>query len=158
MMPEPNETYMTNRNPRNLELMKIGYKPNGWFLEAPVQNFWHRLAINKTSNGVLAQVIHHRAGSILQASTAEWPIKQYLYRANDTSAYINLARVFAQRCIEAGIYEMECAEEATPASKLAKFLETVEANGIALKESERYVKHHPNYFIRMEKPWEVIVD
>lgn len=51
------------------------------------------MTIDKTPNGVLAQVVHYKNGSILQASTAEWPIRKYLYKTNDTSAYINLARV-----------------------------------------------------------------
>jgi len=138
--------------------MRIGYKPNGWYLEAPIHKFWYKLTVNKTPNGVLAQVVHFKNGSVLQASTAEWPIKKYLYKTADTSAYINLARVFAQRCIEAGIYELECDEEATPNGKLDKFLKTFEAGGVALTESPRYVKHYPNHYARMEKPWEVIVD
>lgn len=32
----------TNRNPRNLERMRIGYKPDGYHIEKPGKNFWHK--------------------------------------------------------------------------------------------------------------------
>lgn len=35
-------TYLTNRNPRNLEKMRIAYKPTGYHLEQPGRSFWHK--------------------------------------------------------------------------------------------------------------------
>lgn len=32
----------TNRNPRNLEKLRIGYKPDGYHLEKPGKCFWHK--------------------------------------------------------------------------------------------------------------------
>lgn len=34
--------YMHNRNPRNLELMKIAYKPDGFHLEHSGKCFWNK--------------------------------------------------------------------------------------------------------------------
>lgn len=34
--------YLTNRNPRNLEKMRIAYKPSGYHLEKPGRSFWHK--------------------------------------------------------------------------------------------------------------------
>jgi hypothetical protein len=31
-----------NRNPRNLERLRIAYKPSGYHLEAPGREFWHK--------------------------------------------------------------------------------------------------------------------
>lgn len=31
-----------NRNPRNLERMRIARKPNGYHLEKPGRQFWHK--------------------------------------------------------------------------------------------------------------------
>lgn len=31
-----------NRNPRNLERMRIGYKPDGYHLEKPGRSYWHK--------------------------------------------------------------------------------------------------------------------
>lgn len=35
-------TFLTNRNPRNLEKMRIAYKPSGYHLEEPGRSFWHK--------------------------------------------------------------------------------------------------------------------
>lgn len=40
--PVDNVTYMQNRNPRNLEMMRIGYRPDGYHLEMPGKSFWHK--------------------------------------------------------------------------------------------------------------------
>lgn len=40
--PTENAVYINNRNPRNLELIKIAYKPNGFHLEKPGKCFWHK--------------------------------------------------------------------------------------------------------------------
>lgn len=34
--------YMINRNPRNLERLRIAYKPGGYHLENPGRSFWHK--------------------------------------------------------------------------------------------------------------------
>lgn len=39
---EPGVTYLTNRNPRNLERLRIAYKPKGYHLENPGRSFWHK--------------------------------------------------------------------------------------------------------------------
>lgn len=40
----PNEacSEFYNRNPRNLERLRIAYKPIGYHLEAPGREFWHK--------------------------------------------------------------------------------------------------------------------
>lgn len=50
---------------------------------------------------------------------------------------------------------MDCTIEPTPNGKVAKFLDIVQNNGVALKESERYVKKYAWDQHRMEKPWEL---
>lgn len=39
---EEGAVYLNNRNPRNLEMMKIAYKPDGYHLDNPGRNFWHK--------------------------------------------------------------------------------------------------------------------
>lgn len=34
--------YVYNRNPRNLEKLRIAYKPAGYHLEKPGREFWHK--------------------------------------------------------------------------------------------------------------------
>jgi hypothetical protein len=36
-----------NRNPRNLERLRIAYKPTGYHLEAPGREFWHKYVYRK---------------------------------------------------------------------------------------------------------------
>lgn len=41
----PTETYIVNRNPRNLEFLRIAYKNRGYELDTPFSkdaNYWHK--------------------------------------------------------------------------------------------------------------------
>lgn len=40
--PEEGAVFLNNRNPRNLEMMKIAYKPDGYHLDNPGRQFWHK--------------------------------------------------------------------------------------------------------------------
>lgn len=43
--PKSTEAYMINRNPRNLEFLRIAYKNRGYELDAPFSkdaNYWHK--------------------------------------------------------------------------------------------------------------------
>ena len=115
-----------------------------------------RLELERTNKYVTAKVIHHQNGCILETSTREWAIKKQLYRTTDTSAYVNVAKVLAQRCHEMGLTELENFITAEEGTKTHQFLKTLEENGIKLKESERFVPARPWDIERPEKPWEVL--
>lgn len=144
-----------NRNPRNLERLRIAYKPSGYHLEKPGHSFWHKLEIKPTGRYVTAEIRHFKAGPVLTASTSEWAIKKQLYKTKDTTAYINLARVLAQRCLQAGITEFRCDIKPVPNGKTEIFLKTLEANGVTLEEPERFQPHRSWDMERPEKPWEI---
>ncbi|XP_030376393.1 39S ribosomal protein L18, mitochondrial [Scaptodrosophila lebanonensis] len=148
-------SYATNRNPRNLERLRIAYKPRGYHLEKPGRSYWHTLEIGMSSRYVTASVKHFENGTILSASTSEWAIKQQLYKTNDTAAYVNLGRVLAQRCLQSGITEMTCNVQSVPGSKLDKLIKTVQENGVSFEEPERWKNPEPWDAYRHEKPWEV---
>lgn len=38
----PHAQYVYNRNPRNLEKLRIAYKPAGYHLDKPGREFWHK--------------------------------------------------------------------------------------------------------------------
>lgn len=40
--PDENAVYMHNRNPRNLEMMKIAYRPDGYHLEKAGKCYWNK--------------------------------------------------------------------------------------------------------------------
>ncbi|XP_045465356.1 39S ribosomal protein L18, mitochondrial [Harmonia axyridis] len=146
-----------NRNPRNLEKLRIGYKPDGYHLEAPGRIYWHKLELMESGRYVVAVVKHFKNGEVLKASTSEWPIKKRLYRYNDVSAYINLAKVLGDRCVKSGLTEMSCFMEVkNPDGKLANFLKYFEESGIVLKEPPQFKPARPWDQLRPEKPWDVL--
>lgn len=64
-------------------------------------------------------------------------------------------QIFAHRCLEAGIIEMENFTEATPGGKLDTFFKELEKNGLKLKESPQFKKSRPSDLDRMDKPWTI---
>lgn len=62
-------------------------------------------------------------------------------------------QIFAQRCLEAGIIEMENFNEAPSDGKLERFLKELENNGLKLTESPRYIKYYAADTKRMDRPW-----
>lgn len=94
----------------------------------------------------------------MEASTKEWAIKKQLYRTTDTAAFTNLAQVLAQRCQEMGLTQVESFLEVREGGKVHKFLQTLEANGVKLKEPERYMPARPWDQLRPDKPWDVLDD
>ncbi|XP_045770604.1 39S ribosomal protein L18, mitochondrial [Maniola jurtina] len=147
-----------NRNPRNLERMRIARKPDGYHLEKPGRKFWHKLILTSTNRTVKAEVVHFVNGPVIEAKTSEWALRNQLYSITDTCAYINLGKVFAQRCLESGILEMYCDIEPVEGGKVEKFLNEVVKGGIKLQEMEVYKKPEPWDRFRPEKPWEVTED
>jgi len=146
----------TNRNPRNLERLRIGYKPDGYYVEKPGRNFWHKLQLTQTERHVTAALVHYQNGEVLKASTKEWAIKKQLYKSTDTSAYINLAKVFAQRCMESGLTEFMCdLQPVYEDGKIAHFLKTLKEEGLLLSESAQYKTIYPWTRERPEKPWNI---
>lgn len=147
--------YIVNRNPRNLERLRLAYKNDGYHLEKPGRNFWHKLQLISSNKYVTAKVNHFSNGTVVESSTSEWAVKRHLFKGNDTSAYINLAKIFAIRCMEAGLTEMRCDIQPKPDGKVDKFLKTLTESGIKLQEPERIKPIQPWDMERPEKPWEV---
>ncbi|XP_004928945.1 large ribosomal subunit protein uL18m [Bombyx mori] len=144
-----------NRNPRNLERMRIARKPDGYHLEKPGRKYWHKLVLTPGNRSIIAKVIHFLNGPVVEVKTSEWALQKQLYSPTDTCAYISLGKVLAQRCIEFGITEMYCDLEPQQGGKAEKFLEEVVKGGITLQEPEVYKKPNPWDQFRPEKPWEV---
>ncbi|KYN09004.1 PREDICTED: 39S ribosomal protein L18, mitochondrial [Trachymyrmex cornetzi] len=145
---------IVNRNPRNLERLRIARKPQGYHLEKPGHTYWHKLFLIKKPRHITAEVRHFENGPVVSASSAEWALKKQLYRTIDSSAYINIGRVLAQRCLEAGICEMEV-DAALTGDKCELLIKELENNNIILTEPSVY--KYPNSWdrYRPEKPWEI---
>ncbi|XP_046387109.1 39S ribosomal protein L18, mitochondrial [Ischnura elegans] len=151
---------LVNRNPRSLEKIRVAYKPKGYHVDKPGRDFWHKLVLTHSGRHITARVVHYTGPTVLSASSKEWCIKKYLYRTNDVSAYVNVARVLSQRCLESGIIEMktEYVDELPRTEKLSSFFNAMMENGISLTEPERFEGHKPWDMDRPEKPWEVLDD
>ncbi|XP_031329970.1 39S ribosomal protein L18, mitochondrial [Photinus pyralis] len=146
----------TNRNPRSLEYLRIANKPDGYYVDKPGRSYWHKLQLTQTGRHVTASLVHHINGPVLVASTKEWAIKKQLYKTTDSSAYMNVARVFAQRCLESGLIEFMCdLESEHNNSKIAKFLNVLQDFGLKLSEPEQYKTILPWTRERPPKPWDI---
>lgn len=118
--------------------------------------FIARLVLTATGRYVYASVIHFENGEVLSANTREWALKEQLYKANDSCAYINLGRVLAQRCLESGLWEIQSfIKPSIQDGKVDLFLKALEDGGVCLKESEQYKHPAPWDKLRPEKPWEI---
>uniref|UniRef100_A0A1B6MEG2 Large ribosomal subunit protein uL18m n=1 Tax=Graphocephala atropunctata TaxID=36148 RepID=A0A1B6MEG2_9HEMI len=150
-------SFFYNRNPRNLERLRIALKPTGFFLDKPGKSYWNKLILkyNRSSRSVTGEVVHNSGQVAASASTNEWALSKHLYSKNDTSAHVNLARVLAQRCLETGISEVACFIERKPKTKIDAFLSELEKEGITLGEPEQYEHPKPSDPFRPEKPWQV---
>uniref|UniRef100_A0A0A9X8W3 Large ribosomal subunit protein uL18m n=1 Tax=Lygus hesperus TaxID=30085 RepID=A0A0A9X8W3_LYGHE len=155
---KPAAEYVLNRNPRNLEKLCIAYRPSGWWLETPGRNYWHKLFIEKNSRNVSAYIQHYTGAVPLTASTREWAIKKHLFSSIDRSAYVNLGRILAHRCLQSGITEMICDHQPPkeePKTNVEAFLVEMLNGGVSLEEPERYVNPKPSDVFRPEKPWTI---
>lgn len=107
-----------------------------------------------TGRHITASILHHTDGPVISASTKEWAIKKQLFKTTDTSAYINLARVLAQRCLYFGVTEVRCDLEGKQGGKVEAFLYTLSNEGLKLSEPVQFKPHRPWDKDRPEKPWE----
>ncbi|NP_001155682.1 39S ribosomal protein L18, mitochondrial isoform X1 [Acyrthosiphon pisum] len=146
--------FVYNRNPRNLEKLRIAYKPAGYHLEKPGREFWHKLQVTTSKRHVTASVLHHTGVVPVMATTAEWAVRKQLFSTLDKMAYITIGKVLAQRCLECGISDMINTYEVLPNSKLEALLENLLKGGIRLEEDPRYKSPNPWDQERPEKPWE----
>ncbi|XP_031835033.1 mitochondrial ribosomal protein L18 [Nomia melanderi] len=143
-----------NRNPRNLERLRIARKPIGYALDKQGFSYWHKLVISSTQRYVTGEIHHFENGPVIRVSTKEWGLKKQLYSLNDSSAHINVGRVLAQRCLECGICEVFFDEENAVKSKDLLLVEELKKAGISLSEPYRYRHFTGAAKFRDEKPWE----
>ncbi|XP_078039150.1 mitochondrial ribosomal protein L18 isoform X2 [Augochlora pura] len=143
-----------NRNPRNLERLRIARKPIGYVLDKPGHSYWHKLIVTKHPRYITAEICHFENGPIITASSQEWGLYKQLYRGTDTAAFINIGRVLAQRCLESGIVEIYFDKEREPGEKKELMVKEMENYGIQLTEPPRYRHWMQAARYRDEKPWD----
>jgi len=150
---------INNRNPRNLEKLRIGEKPDGYRLEKLGRSYWNKVTLDISSKHITASVVHFQGQRPVHVSTKEWCIKKYLYSTNDASAAKIVGQVLAQRCLQAGITEIGCffSDEERKKEKVQLFIKAIEDGGVALTEPTQTGSR--DWYIHAwnlpETPWDV---
>eukprot|EP00095_Tigriopus_kingsejongensis_P008837 snap_masked-scaffold15_size728074-processed-gene-0.1 protein:Tk08837 transcript:snap_masked-scaffold15_size728074-processed-gene-0.1-mRNA-1 annotation:"39s ribosomal protein mitochondrial" len=158
------QTHVRNRNPRNLEMMRIGYKPNGFQWERKSREYWNKLDLQITNQHTKAEVAHWTGLRVCHASTTEWAIRKFLYNTTDAVALEAIAKVIAQRCLQAGISHvfLQIEKDDLQKERMTRFVNAIKEQGITIGEGKKYVQTEPhvrlNRFRKHSKPWEVLDD
>ncbi|XP_014679039.1 PREDICTED: 39S ribosomal protein L18, mitochondrial-like [Priapulus caudatus] len=96
-----------NRNPRNLEQLGHAVRDKGWYMQWPRRNYYHRLRFKRNSHRTTAEVVHYGGRVVVTASTSEPAIMNQLYSGSDVAAAANIGSIIAQRCLQAGIVQLD---------------------------------------------------
>ena len=153
-----------NKNPMNLEMMRIGRKPMGWGLEDKNRTYWNKLELEISNSHTTATVTHWTGRVVARASTQEWSIRQFLYNLTDSAALKVVGQVISQRCLETGVSEvhLEVSQEDRAKEKMVKFIDVIEQSGLSLREPPVYQATNPHIVHSREiptkkvKPWTVL--
>ncbi|OXA62374.1 39S ribosomal protein L18, mitochondrial [Folsomia candida] len=161
----PNNTLImdkvSNRNPRNLEKLRIAEKISGWDLEKEGRSYWNKLTIELTGRHITAKVVHVLGQIPVSASTNEWCIKKFLYNTRDSVSAKTIGQVLAHRCLQVGITELSCylSEEDRKKEKISLIIGALEDGGVTLEEPGQIeIPWSLNYPTMPEKSWEVHED
>jgi len=148
-----------NRNPRNLEMLRLQQKSRGYELDARQNDYYYRVEFVNDGRHTLGRVRHHMGGVVILASTREWSIQSRMPSTTDHTAAVTVGRILARRCLQAGLTEIEPEkfEEAPSSAKMYAFLSALEEGGLNLGEPFRL---HPRDFepqniVTPTKPWDV---
>ncbi|CDW53965.1 dynactin subunit 5 [Trichuris trichiura] len=151
--------FITVRNPRNLEWLRIARKAYGYKGLKNFQNecYYYRQVIffqflklttvelEKGQNHTNAYVRHMTNGIVLEASTKEYAIRRRLHSTTDVASALNLGRILAFRCLKAGIHFVNLV---LPDSQA--FRTGLEEVGLVLKEFETI---EPDYSVDKRYHW-----
>merc|ERR1712212_1043363 len=151
-----------NRNPMNLEKMRIGFKPKGFSADKGEKEYWNALELSISSKNTTATVTHWTGRKVCSASTNEWAIEKFLYNKTDIAALKIVGKVLGVRCLETGITEV-CLlvdNDSMEKEKMKTFIQEVRNTGLILKEPDQFTPNNPfkglisaKYQTRI-KPWE----
>jgi len=154
---------LRNRNPMNLEKMRIGYKPTGFLADKKNREYWNALELSISGTHTTATVTHWTGRNVCSASTKEWAIQKFLYNYTDLAALKIVGQVIGQRCLETGITEVELLleKEALEKDKMKTFIRSIKETGLSLQEPSQFQPNNPFYKVHTMryhtriKPWEI---
>ena len=161
----PLKPMIKNRNPMNLEKMRIGFKPCGFPTEKRRRSYWNSLDLYISGKHTKAVVTHWTGRKVCSASTQEWAIKKFLYNYTDSAALKCVGTIIGQRCLETGISEvhLQIQPEDLKKERMRNFVDAIEATGLILQEPDQYFPFNPHANILSPdetgkvpvRPWEV---
>uniref|UniRef100_A0A5S6QSC7 Large ribosomal subunit protein uL18m n=1 Tax=Trichuris muris TaxID=70415 RepID=A0A5S6QSC7_TRIMR len=145
--------FITVRNPRNLEWLRIARKAYGYKGLENFQNesFYYRVELEKGQNHTNAYVRHMSDGVVVEASTKEQAIRRRLHSTNDVASALNLGRILAFRCLKAGIHFVSLLlPDVETSEKSQAFRAGLEETGLVLQEFETI---EPDYSVDKRYHW-----
>ncbi len=172
---------LKNRNPMNLEKMRIAYKPEGFVSDRKKRHYWNSLHLSVNKSSTTASVRHWTGRQICSASTNEWAIQKFLYNMSDLAAVRIVGKVLGksmilesshklisclsgQRCLETGISEvtLNLKKGDLEHDKMKVFIETIKETGLSLEEGAQFQQNDPFKDLMYSrgktrvKPWEIV--
>lgn len=130
--------FVVNKNPRNLEMVGLAYKPLGWPLQYPSRDFYNRIVFRTSGRFLYADLLHHTGKVVMSASTKEHCIRRHLASASNRFASQMLGRVIADRVVRCGIERCSFALNDAPSDREKSFYE-------GLKQEPRLSLQEPDF-------------
>ncbi|KAK3746279.1 hypothetical protein QZH41_016526 [Actinostola sp. cb2023] len=130
----------TNRNPRNVEY-EGNNKPRGYGTQFTRKDFYNKLNLIISNRHIKAYIQHNSGTVLVSASTTEFSITKQLYKTTDTMAAMNIGRVLAHRCVEAGLNRV-CWEPRwidKHKKRVKAFTTAVQKGGLTLNEPKAVI-------------------
>ncbi|KAK6044133.1 hypothetical protein COOONC_18361 [Cooperia oncophora] len=97
---------INRKSAENLEMMGLQKPPTGYEFEVDRdrRSFIYKVELVQSKSHQEARLVHYRNGIVIEASTKEKAISDQLYSNTDTCASMNLGRILAARCLQAGVH------------------------------------------------------
>lgn len=126
---------LINRNPRNLEQASLEYKPTGFWFEKSPPTDWNTVALERSSDHLVAYLKNWSGKQLICASTSEPQLKKYFRSPNSRQAAILLGKVLSRRCLQSGyIYAGIDNSIDADAPRSQAFLDAIVSEGVILEE------------------------
>jgi len=150
---KPDPIYFESRNPRHLELLGFG-KPVGFrSLRHTSRNFYNKLNLILSKRHTKAFVENINGEILCSASTTELYINNKLHNTSDVSAIVNIARILAVRCKEAGIERVHWKTKLDRRTeKIREFEGMMKLGGVELTEPKARVLQGPPQTLPPPRP------
>ncbi|KAI0983110.1 hypothetical protein GJ496_005324 [Pomphorhynchus laevis] len=143
--------HVINRNPRNLEMTGLAYKPLGWALQHPPKDFYNRIQFRSSERHTYAEILNFSGKIVVSASTKEHCIRRHICSTKDTYIAKLLGKIIVDRAIMSGFDSASIIDnyQTSDSSRLKSFYDGVHECARLKKEPEfisgPYFNHGVDY-------------